>query len=238
LTLLEFFVIFFNQFQLLFVSGYPIDLLSLALSGALGYLLGSVPAAYLLVRWKARIDIRTAGSGNVGTLNSLQVTGSRLVGAIVLVVDVVKGALSVVTATAIFGSDFAYFSTAGILSVLGHNYPVWLGFKGGRGLATAAGVMIPLSAVVIVAWGLLWVPAFLALRNVNVGNAIATSVLILLAWILPEATLAEVLPENLAVGAFRIFATLILIVILAKHVEPVTDFLTNRRQKRDTLREQ
>jgi glycerol-3-phosphate acyltransferase PlsY len=190
------------------------------------------------VRWKARIDIRTAGSGNVGTLNSLQVTGSRLVGAVVLVVDVVKGALSVVTATAIFGSDFAYSSTAGILSVLGHNYPVWLGFKGGRGLATAAGVMIPLSAVVIVAWGLLWVPAFLALRNVNVGNAIATSVLILLAWILPEATLAEVLPENLAVGAFRIFATLILIVILAKHVEPVTDFLTNRRQKRDTLREQ
>ncbi len=113
----------------------------LLLGGLLGYLLGSIPTAFLLVRWKSRVDIRTSGSGNVGTLNSYQVSGSKVVGFIVLVADFLKGFFAVWGTTALLGSSFEATATAGVGSVLGHNFPFWLRFHGGRGLATAAGVM-------------------------------------------------------------------------------------------------
>jgi glycerol-3-phosphate acyltransferase PlsY len=136
-----------------------------------GYLLGSIPTAFLLVRWRRRFDIRKAGSGNVGALNTYAVTGSRGMGAAVLVIDLLKG----VAATAL-GAQIhpAGAGAAGTAAVLGHCYCVWLGFKGGRGLATAAGVVLMLGWPFVAIWGVFWLGTFAAARRVNVGNLIAT----------------------------------------------------------------
>src|SRR5512140_1590079 len=111
------------------------------LSGATGYLLGSFPTAYILVRWKSKTDIRMVGSGNVGGLNSYVVTKSKALAAIVVLIDALKGVAAVLIAPLITGDSFIFMAAAGIGAVLGHNFPVWLRFKGGRGLATAAGVL-------------------------------------------------------------------------------------------------
>ena len=144
---------------------------SLLLAAVVGYLIGSIPTAYLIVRWKSKVDIRKAGSGNVGTLNSYEVTRSKLVGVLVLVVDLLKGVSAVLLAAAIApGMGFGASAVGGISAVVGHSFPFWLKFKGGRGLATAAGVLMPLQWLVVLFWGFWWAIGFFLTRNVNVGN--------------------------------------------------------------------
>ena len=131
------------NFGLLSQSGLLL-VLPLIVAGVVGYLLGSFPTAYLMVRLKSRVDIRKAGSGNVGTLNSFMVTKSKGVGVVVLLLDLLKGVAAVTIAPLFGASDpFLAQTVAGAAAVAGHNFPVWLGGKGGRGLATGAGVMLP-----------------------------------------------------------------------------------------------
>src|SRR5512147_2237624 len=117
----------------------PVALL-LALCG--GYLIGSVPWAFILVRLRSNRDIRKEGSGNVGTLNSYVVTGSRKVGVAVLLLDLAKGFAAAEFGRMVGGGDFSTAAVGLLAAILGHNYPVWLRFKGGRGLAPAAGGML------------------------------------------------------------------------------------------------
>lgn len=198
-----------------------------------GYLLGSVPTAFLLVRWKSRIDIRKAGSGNVGTLNSLQVSGSKLVGLAVLVLDFAKGFGAVTLTSSLAGGDFAVVACAGIAAVLGHNFPVWLQFHGGRGLATAAGVFSFLCLPAVGLWGLTWVPGFLVTRNVNVANTGATVLLMAGLWIIPGDLWEGLLTVVASPIAFRLFGTAVLLVILLRHVRPVLQFMRDRNIHRD-----
>ncbi len=199
------------------------------LSGVLGYLLGSIPTAYLLVRWTSGADIRRAGSGNVGTLNSYLVTKSRLVGASVLIVDVLKGAASVIVAGAVAGREFATLGLAGAMAVLGHNFPVWLGFRGGRGLATAAGVMAVLGWLFVALWGIWWGAGFLIFRRVNVGNAFACALTLVTALVLPQSSIRVMVTADPPMSEFRIFLIVFLSVILIKHVGPVGEYLRERR---------
>lgn len=199
------------------------------LSGVLGYLLGSIPTAYLLVRWTSGTDIRQAGSGNVGTLNSYLVTKSRLVGAGVLLVDVLKGAASVVVARAIAGEEFALLGIAGTMAVVGHNFPVWLGFRGGRGLATAAGVMAVLGWLLVAMWAIWWAVGFLIFRRVNVGNAFACALTLGSAAVLSPAALSTMVTANPPMGEFRVFLVVFLLIILVKHVGPVREYFRERR---------
>jgi acyl phosphate:glycerol-3-phosphate acyltransferase len=202
---------------------------SLVLSAVLGYLLGSFPTAYVLVRWNAKIDIREAGSGNVGTLNSFQVTNSKLVGAVVLVVDVLKGVVAVVVARMLFGGEFSPPALAGISAVLGHNAPVWLKFKGGRGLATAAGVMFVVGWILVAVWGACWVAGYATWRRVNLGNAFALLVLLLLILLLPLEQMQPFLSAWVPAGAFRYFGAVLLGIILMRHVEPVRVYIEEKR---------
>jgi glycerol-3-phosphate acyltransferase PlsY len=103
----------------------------------LGYALGSVPFAFLLAR-RAGIDVRVAGSGNVGAANVLRTTGTPL-GIATVVLDVSKGAAAVLIAQSIAGTAAA-MAAAGVAAIVGHIYPVWLRFHGGKGVAVAAGV--------------------------------------------------------------------------------------------------
>lgn len=199
------------------------------LAGGLGYLVGSFPTAYLFVKWKSRVDIRTVGSGNVGTLNSYEATNSKTVGAVVLLVDLLKGVLAVLLAGTIMGNDFPNLAWAGIGSLLGHNFSPWIGFKGGRGLATATGVMLILSWMFIPIWMVAWFAGYKASKDVNMGNAIATLSILAITLLTPESWLKKVISDDASVDAFRIFIAVLVLVILLKLIEPVREYFTASR---------
>jgi acyl phosphate:glycerol-3-phosphate acyltransferase len=120
----------------------------------LGYLLGSIPFGLLLTRLAGLGDIRGIGSGNIGATNVLR-TGSKGLAAATLLLDGVKGAAAVLLARALlYDQDAALF--AGLAAVLGHLFPIWLRFKGGKGVATGFGVLIAASWPVGLAAGAIW----------------------------------------------------------------------------------
>jgi glycerol-3-phosphate acyltransferase PlsY len=110
--------------------------------GLLAYLLGSIPFGLLLTHLAGLGDIRKIGSGNIGATNVLR-TGRKGLAALTLLLDLGKGLAAVLLASSFFGPDMAIFAGFGVL--LGHMYPVWLGFKGGKAVATAGGVLLALN---------------------------------------------------------------------------------------------
>ncbi len=150
------------------------------------YLLGSIPTGFLVAKARG-IDIRTVGSGNIGATNAFRVLGKGP-GVFVLLADALKGWAAVKVAAPLLaqvfpGAPVNYLEiTAGITVILGHNYTCWLGFKGGKGIATSAGVLIAL-----VPWALLiilgiWIILFLLTRFVSVGSIAASFALPFAAW--------------------------------------------------------
>lgn len=204
-------------------------MIACVLAGVVGYVVGSFPTAYLLVKWNSNIDIRNAGSGNVGTLNSYEVTNSKSVGTSVLIVDLLKGVAAVFFVRMIFGGAFAPLAFGGIGVVLGHNFPVWLGFKGGRGLATGAGVMLMISWMFVPIWMSTWFVGNRITKDVNVGNAIGTCAVLLVGVLTPEFLLEKIIPEGAPVLWFRIFILALVLIILARLVQPVREYLVHRK---------
>ncbi|MEO7564258.1 MAG: glycerol-3-phosphate acyltransferase, partial [Sphingomicrobium sp.] len=108
---------------------------------ALGYLFGSIPFGLLLTRFAGKGDVRAIGSGSIGATNVLR-TGSKGLAALTLVLDCLKATAAILLAQRLWGVDIGPFAAAG--AMLGHLYPVWLRFKGGKGVATLLGVLIAL----------------------------------------------------------------------------------------------
>jgi acyl phosphate:glycerol-3-phosphate acyltransferase len=163
-----------------------VPILAYIVTALLAYALGSIPTGFLMAKARG-IDIRTVGSGNIGATNAFRIFG-RSVGAFVLLVDALKGAVAVqfgalLVAQVFPGAPLDYLRiTAGVTAILGHNYTCWLGFKGGKGIATSAGVLVAL-----VPWALLiilavWVVSFLLTRYVSVGSLAASFTLPLATW--------------------------------------------------------
>ena len=135
----------------------------------IGYLLGSIPFGMLLTRARG-IDIRTVGSGNIGTTNVLR-TGNKGLAAATLLLDGGKGAVAVLLGQHFGGVEAGML--AGVAAFLGHCYPIWLGFKGGKGVATLLGVAlaaVPLAGVIAL---VAWVAAAAATRFSSVGGLAA-----------------------------------------------------------------
>lgn len=120
---------------------------------AIGYLLGSIPFGLLLTRLAGLGDVRAIGSGNIGATNVLR-TGRRDVAGGTLAADILKGTIAVLIAGGLFGADGAM--VAGLGAFLGHIYPVWLKFKGGKGVATYLGVLLGLAWPAAIVFGLVW----------------------------------------------------------------------------------
>jgi glycerol-3-phosphate acyltransferase PlsY len=148
----------------------------LALLGC--YLIGSFPTGYLLVRWLKRLDVRATGSGNVGATNVARVAGTKT-GAVVLLIDIAKGLLAAAVVapwllddpspTAILG--------CGLAAIIGHDFPIWLGFRGGKGVATTIGVLLVTMPVVAAVGLSAWTVCFLIWRYVSVASlALAASI--------------------------------------------------------------
>lgn len=154
-----------------------------------GYLLGSVPFGLLLTRLSGRGDIRSIGSGNIGATNVLR-TGSKGLAALTLLLDAAKGAAAVMLAGQ-FWPDAVYYAAAGAL--VGHLYPVWLRFQGGKGVATLLGVLTPLFWPAALAYALLWLGMLLLLRISSVAGMTAAVSAPLTAALLGAMTLVPLL---------------------------------------------
>jgi glycerol-3-phosphate acyltransferase PlsY len=156
--------------------------MTLSLAGAalvFGYLLGSIPFGLLLTRLAGTEDIRAVGSGNIGATNVLR-TGRKGLAALTLGGDMLKGAAAVLLMHWLVGRNFALFAGAG--AVLGHVFPVWLRFKGGKGVATFIGVLLALAWPVAAAFGVIWGAVAALTRYSSLAGLIASAAVPALLW--------------------------------------------------------
>jgi glycerol-3-phosphate acyltransferase PlsY len=128
---------------------------------ALGYLLGSIPFGLILTRLAGKGDVRKIGSGNIGATNVLR-TGSRWLAALTLVLDCLKATVAIVLAQLLFGIETGIAAAAGAL--VGHLYSVWLGFRGGKGVATLLGILIALLWPAALVYAAVWIVLLATLR--------------------------------------------------------------------------
>jgi glycerol-3-phosphate acyltransferase PlsY len=155
---------------------------------ALAYLLGSIPFGFLLTRFSGLGDIRAIGSGSIGATNVLR-TGNKSLAALTVILDGGKGAVAVLIA-AQMGPDMLVFAAVGV--VLGHLFPVWLKFRGGKGVATAFGVLLAASWPVGLLAGLTWLAMAVLSRVASISSLLAAAAAPLYAWWLTDPQRTEV----------------------------------------------
>lgn len=141
----------------------------------IAYLIGSIPTGIIIVRLSGGIDPRSAGSGNIGATNVGRTSG-KLAGVFTLIGDLLKGALPTYLAFLLY-PDILFVSLAGIAAFLGHLFPIYLKFKGGKGVATACGVMLVISPLATLLSASVFVILVLAKRYVSLGSMGAAAML-------------------------------------------------------------
>lgn len=160
--------------------------LSYIVTALVAYLLGSIPTGFLVAKARG-VDIRTVGSGNIGATNAFRVLGTGF-GIFVLLMDALKGWVAVQIGAALVGGflpgvPLEYLRiTAGIAAILGHNFTCWLHFKGGKGIATSAGVLIALVPEALLIILAIFIILFLVTRYVSVGSIAAAFTLPFATW--------------------------------------------------------
>ncbi len=142
---------------------------------AAAYLIGSIPFALILARRWGAADLRQIGSGNLGAANVLRASGLTA-GVLVAVLDIAKGAVSVVLAQRLGGAG-AGPAAAGVAAIVGHVYPVWLGFRGGKGVATACGVFTVLTPLAVPPALAVFLAGVWVTKYISVGSVLASVVL-------------------------------------------------------------
>ena len=175
----------------------------------IAYLLGSIPFGYLIVRGKEGADVRTTGSGGTGATNVSRRAG-KAAGVLTLVLDALKGAAAVLIAQTLSGNGWVV-TAAGVAVIVGHIFPVWLGFRGGKGVATGAGVFLMLMPVALLCAGVIFVAIVLFTRYVSLGSMIAAATIPLFVWlqtvfVAPLTDLRPLLTAAMAGALLIIFA--------------------------------
>ena len=160
--------------------------MSLPLLALLGYLIGSIPFSFMVARLFGVKDVRTVGSGNVGATNVMRSAG-KVPGILALLLDGSKGAVTVVLARGLTSSE-ALVCAAGICAMVGHLFPVWLGFRGGKGVATGAGLFLPLAPGALGIAALTFVATVATTRYVSLASILASLALPVAAYLLGGTT--------------------------------------------------
>lgn len=146
----------------------------------LGFLIGSIPFGLLLTRAAGLGDIRAIGSGNIGATNVLR-TGNKSLAAGTLALDFLKGAVAVWIVGRFFGPEAS--GVAAVAAVLGHCHPPWLGFRGGKGMATALGAFLALSWPIFVVAGLVWLAVAKVSRISSAGTLSSLAAAVVVSWL-------------------------------------------------------
>jgi glycerol-3-phosphate acyltransferase PlsY len=186
---------------------------------AASYLLGSVSFSILFARLVRKIDIRDHGSGNAGATNTLRVLGKGPAIA-VLLLDIAKGVIAVVLGFAMRGDDMAWVPVAcALASIIGHNWPIFFRFKGGKGIATTIGAMISLAFLPVLIAGLIAIAMIAVTRYVSLGSLI----------------FAVLLPFILAVGGWNRYmvwgAVIVALLALLRHRKNIVKLLNGTENK-------
>jgi glycerol-3-phosphate acyltransferase PlsY len=186
-----------------------VEIVCYVVTALLAYLLGSVPTGFLVAHAKG-VDIRAVGSGNIGATNVLRALG-KPAGIFVLFVDALKGWVAVVLMTRLvllafgLGADGARMEVcqiiAALCAILGHNYTCWLHFKGGKGIATSAGVLLALVPWALIVIFVVWVVVFALTRYVSLGSLAAAAALPFASWATHES-----LTKVIVTGAMAVLA--------------------------------
>ncbi|HSB28140.1 MAG TPA: glycerol-3-phosphate 1-O-acyltransferase PlsY [Pyrinomonadaceae bacterium] len=183
------------------------------------YLLGSIPFGYLIVTAKTGSDIRQTGSGGTGATNVSRRAG-KTAGILTLVLDALKGAAAVVIAKFLIAdvsNAMWWTGLAGIVAMLGHIFPVWLAFRGGKGVATGVGVFLVLAPVAVLLSAILFVMIVWTTRYVSLGSMIAALSVALFAWLLNATT--PIVVSTLLSAFLIVYAHRANISRLLKHTE-------------------
>ncbi len=205
--------------------------MSVILSVIIGYLIGSFPTGYILLKKYHSLDIIDTGSGNVGALNSYRVSRSILTGIVVFVIDFMKGFVSVLIIKIIYGNVFILLITSLAAAVLAHCYSPWIKFKGGRGLATAAGGGTIISIPIMVLWISVWAILFLLKRNIHFAN-IGAIIVTILTLLIPSG-LKELLSKPYTYNQleFSLAVTLIMVIMLTRHNISINRLIFTKNKK-------
>jgi len=195
------------------------------------YLLGSIPFGFLIVKLAGGGDIRFRGSGNIGATNVAREAGA-LPGVATLLLDGGKGYFAVWLAARVTDGNPRWMILAAVLTILGHSFPVWLRFQGGRGVATGAGVFLPICWQAVVGALIVWLVVLAFWRYVSLASISAAASLPLLVYLLYAPRHAP--PESISAGAS--FAMLLIIarhrsniIRLLRGTEPQFAFRSGRR---------
>ncbi|MBB42904.1 MAG: acyl-phosphate glycerol 3-phosphate acyltransferase [Rhodospirillaceae bacterium] len=179
-----------------------------------GYLLGSIPFGYLITRYAGLGDIRSVGSGNIGATNVLR-TGKKHLAAATLIMDTGKGVLTVLIGSQ-FGPDIQIIAAFGALC--GHFFPIWLRFKGGKGVATSLGLMLALTWPIALCSLATWVAVIFLTRYSSLAALIASALAPILAWYFSTAQIAE-------------FYTIMVCLIWVRHFSNIKRLLSGTETK-------
>ncbi len=201
------------------------------LAALTAYLFGSIPFGYLLVRLVRKEDIREKGSGNIGATNVIR-SGSKGLGALTFLLDVLKGFFAVVLCGLIAGrAGLApgvranVVALAALFAILGHIYTVWLGFRGGKGVATAFGVFLALAPWAALAALGAFVLIFAASRYVSLGSILAAAAFPAFALLIPDALRIQRTPWATAV------LFLVPLIVIVKHRQNIARLMSGKEYR-------
>jgi len=181
------------------MSAIPHAAIVFALTAIVSYLVGSIPFGLLLTKVSGAGDIRAIGSGNIGATNVLR-TGRKGLAALTMILDTLKGVVVVLIAKR-WHLDLGV--TAAFFAVIGHNFPIWLRFKGGKGVATTFGVMVAIAWPVGLAGGATWLAVLLVTRISSLGALVALATVPLYAWWLSSESVVLLATALAVLGIVR-----------------------------------
>lgn len=162
----------------------------------LAYLIGSIPFGYLIVKAARGADVRATGSGGTGATNVSRRAG-KAAGILTLVLDALKGAIAIVIARALLDEVAVtnrgwWIAATAVAVIIGHIFPVWLGFRGGKGVATGAGVFLVIAPLALLCAGMVFLAVVLLTRYVSLGSIVGAATIPVFAWLTglrtPEVT--------------------------------------------------
>ena len=163
----------------------------------ISYLFGSFPSGYILSKYFNKIDITKQGSGNIGATNVLR-SGSKTLAILTLLIDALKGAIPVI----LFSFNGYLMAIAGLFSFLGHNFPVWLKFKGGKGIATYLGICFSVSLDLGVSFIALWLLAAFIFKTSSISSLITISLIPIISFLRLENNIISLVFLLMTINSF------------------------------------
>lgn len=199
------------------------------------YLIGSIPTAYLVLKFRHQLDIRNEGTGNVGAMNSYDVTGSKSTGIFVFVIDFLKGIIPTIVLLYVFNLSLYFIILPSVLLVFGHNFSVFIKFKGGRGLATSAGILIVLNFWLVIIWLILYAVMRKIKDNVHIASVIASILLPVVIIFFQDLIIRftygfSTFGKELTFILLFALSSSLVIIILLKHITPIFELITNNKK--------